>query len=289
MRVCCLLSLMLATTLGCGTAEYGGQTMPKSAAMKRDVTSASPSEASVAGGEEKPQGAMPGVDALRRKIIYTATLELVVEDFEPVQSQVEALVKRSQGYVAHSAVSGMPGRPRSGQWTIRVPVDRYDGFLAAARELGEVQSVKSDSKDVSEEFYDVEARIRNKEQEEQRLLKLLAEATGKLKDVLEVEREVSRVRGEVEQLKGRLRVLSDLTALTTVELRINEVKGYVPQEAPTYGTRVRRAFEGSLTSLVSTARGFLIAMAALAPWLVVFVPAMILVIWLLRTLRRVRP
>jgi len=289
MRWCWVLSLTLATTLGCGAVKHAGQDAPKSVAMKRDTASALPSDASVAGGEQKPEGAMPSADALRRKIIYTATLELVVEDFEPVQSQVETLVKRFQGYVAHSAVSGTPGRPRSGQWTIRVPVDRYDGFLAAARELGEIRSVKSDSKDVSEEFYDVEARIRNKEQEEQRLLKLLAEATGKLKDVLEVEREVSRVRGEVEQLKGRLRVLTDLTALTTVELRIDEIKGYVPEESPTYGTRVRRAFAGSLTSLVSTAQGLSIATAALAPWLVVLVPALVLVIWLLRAMLRRKP
>lgn len=134
-----------------------------------------------------------------------------------------------------------------------------------------------------------EARIRNKEQEEQRLLKLLAEATGKLKDVLEVEREVSRVRGEVEQLKGRLRVLGDLTTLTTVELRIDEVKGYVPEESPSYGTRMRRAFQGSLASLVATAQGLSIAIAALTPWLVVLgVAAGVVVLAIRRATRRRR-
>jgi hypothetical protein len=159
--------------------------------------------------------------------------------------------------------------PRRGEWTIRVPVERYNDLAAAVRQLGEIRSVQSDSRDMTEEYYDTEARIRNKKQEEDRMLKLLDNATGNLKEVLEIEHELSRVREEVERMEGRLRVLSDLTSLSTVKLRVEEVKGYVPEQAPTYATRVRRAFDGSVDTLVSAAQNLSVGIVALAPWAVV--------------------
>ena len=138
---------------------------------------------------------LPAPDKIRRKIIYRAEVDLVVEQFDPVPEGIEKLVQQHQGFIATSNLTGAPGTPRSGRWTVRVPVTGFVEFLAAVRQLGEPRSIRSTSDDVSAEFYDVEARIRNKRQEEERLLKLLAEATGKLEEVLTVEtRTVPRPR-----------------------------------------------------------------------------------------------
>jgi hypothetical protein len=197
------------------------------------------------------------------------------------------LVQDFEGYIAGSTVTGTPGSPRSGKWTIRVPVEGYGKFLTAVQKLGEVHRVSSDSKDVSEEYYDLETRISNKETQEARLLELLADATGKLEEVLSVERELARVREEIERMKGRVRVLNDLTSLTTVELSITEIKDYVPEEAPTYTVRVRRALEGSINSLVSAAVELSILVVAVLPWLgVLLVPAIVTVLFVRRRRRR---
>ena len=98
---------------------------------------------------------------------------------------------------------------------------------------------------------------------------MLDKATGKLEEVLAVEKEITRVRGEIEQAEGRMRVLADLTTLATVELEIDEIKDYVPEDAANYTTRVRRAFEKSVASLVATAKSVSIGAVALAPWLAV--------------------
>jgi tellurite resistance protein len=66
-----------------------------------------------------------------------------------------------------------------------------------------VRSLNSDAQDVTEEFYDVDARLRNKRVEEQRLVEHLKKSTARLQDILAVEREISRVRGEIEQMEGR--------------------------------------------------------------------------------------
>jgi hypothetical protein len=226
-------------------------------------------------------------EAAKRHIIYRAEVDLVVEHFDPLPEQVEAAVREHDGFVSASSLTGSPGHPRSGRWTVRVPVDRFSDFLAAMRLLGEVRSINSTSDDVTAEFYDVEARIRNKQQEEERLLKLLTEATGKLEEVLAVERELSRVRGEIEQAQGRLRMLKDVTELTTVTVSVTEIKNYVPDEAPTYATRVQRALTSSTAAAVATLQTLSLVAVALVPWL----PApllLVLTVWALRRLRRRR-
>jgi hypothetical protein len=221
---------------------------------------------------------------LARKIIYTADVSVAVEDFSPIAAEVEALAKRLGGYVSGSKITGSPGSARTGSWTLRVPVSHYDECLAGARALGEVRSINSNSQDATEEFYDLEARIHNKKQEEERLLKLLASATGKLDEILSVEREVSRVRGEVEQMEGRKRVLSELIDLSTVNVTVEEIKGYVSEESPTYLTRIRRAFESSLLTLLSAATEFSIFLVVIVPWLVILLP-LIPLAWAWKRLR----
>ena len=268
MRYFWLLLAMLGVVLGCENARVAKE--PASEKVGDRLAEAQPAVAS----SGKPTG------AIRRKIIYRATVDLVVEDFNPIPARIETLAKRFDAYLARSNVTGTPGVPRTGQWTVRVPADRCDAFLAALRQVGEVRHVGSDSQDVTEEFYDVEARIRNKKQEEARLLKLLDTATGKLEEVLAVERELSRVRGEVEQSEGRMRVLNELAALATVELLVTEIKDYVPDEAVTYGTRLRHSFELSIRALIFAADQLSIAVVAISPWLaVLLIPALPLAFW----------
>jgi hypothetical protein len=205
---------------------------------------------------------------LKRQIIYDSTLRMVVEDFADIPQRVEKLVQEAGGFVAHSNVQGLAGRPRRGTWKIRLPVADYSNFIERARTLGEVQSLTADSQDVSEQYYDLESRIRNKRKEEERLIKLLEESTGKLTDILQVEKELSRVREELERMQGRMRVLQDLVSLATVTLEIHEEKGYVPPENPTFLARIGRTFSRSWETLVVTAQTASVVVVALAPWIV---------------------
>ena len=268
--------------IGCGGADYSNTEM----AADAPAMALTDSSGSMAVADATLATALPNNDAaIERKIVYTADVDVVVEEFDQVPSRVKELVEQHSGYIAKSNIRGTPGSPRSGEWTIRVPVVDYEKFLAAARDLGEVRSVRTDSDDVTAEFYDIEARIRNKEQEEDRLRKHLDDSTGKLEDILNVEREISRVRGEIEQMEGRMRVLKDLTSLTTINLQVDEIKDYVPEGDPTYSTRVRRAFAKSITALVVAAKAASIAIVAAVPWIAVLL-ALLAVVYLLRPLIR---
>lgn len=274
--------LILLPMLGCSKAQEFKST---DSVAKLSKAIAGISNKAIAGDAEKP---VPGASALQRKIIYTADVDLVVEDFDAIPSEVKKLADRFGGYIAGSNVSGSPGSPRSGEWTIRVPVERFDEFLAAAQQLGEVRSVRTNSQDVSEEYYDIESRLRNKKLAEQRLLKHLTDSTQELKDTLEVERELSRVREQIEQMEGRLKRLENLTSLTTVNLNVEEIKDYVPEEMASYGTRLRRSFSASTNNLWEGTQNVSIGVIAGLPWLGVFgVP--VLGLWTFVRARRKRP
>ena len=235
-----------------------------------------PGVATKSGEEPSPE--------LPRKIIYNATVELLVENLSTVEEQLTRLIKESGGYVAEMDITSHAHLRHSGTWKIRIPVDRFPSFLAAVGKLGELQRSRTDSQDVSQEYYDLGARIINKQQEETRLKKHLDESTGKLEDILAVEREISRVRGEVEQMQGRLKYLTNLSALSTVTITANELKDYTPPVSPTLTTEIGRTFRVSLAALAAFGKGVLLFAVALGPW----VPLIALAGWIIRRVFRRR-
>lgn len=188
-----------------------------------------------------------------RKIIYTARLNVVVEDFVDVPKSVRSLVNQHGGFISVSNVGSMQGRSRSGSWTIRIPVDQYQLFLSATGELGQTASLSQNADDVSEEFFDAKARVSNKKKLEERIVKLLEKSDHKIQHVIEVERELGRVREEIECIEGRIRYLTDRTSLTTVHLDIREQRNYVPETAPTFTSRIANAWTASLVRFQLTA------------------------------------
>jgi hypothetical protein len=201
------------------------------------------------------------------KIIYQAHIELAVERFAGIGDEVAKLAKQSGAYVADSSLSGSTGESRHGIWKIRVPVAHFEDFVTAAKGLGELVRASTTSQDVSEEYYDVDAIIRNKTKHEERLIALLEERPGKLEDVIAIERELSRVREELERMQGRMRFLTDRTSLTTVELSIAEIRNYEPAQAATLATRLRRSLEKSATTLQTSGEALLVAAVGIVPWL----------------------
>ncbi len=204
---------------------------------------------------------------LPRKVIYNADVSLIVGDLSAAEEQLKGLIKDHKGYVAQSDSTGKTGAQRTATWKVRIPVEGFDDFLAAVLKLGVPDRTSTDSKDVSEEFYDVQARVKAKKVEEDRLLKHLDKSTGKLDEILAVERELSRVRGEIEQLEGRLQVLSNLTELTTITVNLREDRDYVPPQAPTFGQNVSDTFWGSLHALEAFGKALVLFAVAVGPWL----------------------
>jgi Domain of unknown function (DUF4349) len=271
-----LLSVFMA---GC----KGGEPLDSVANAKQVVSRAEVSDAMGAPGGASIAPADAPVDMAKqaqeqpkmpRKIIYTADVVVLVDDLSPVEAKLKEALKASDGFIASATVTGSTRGERNGVWKVRIPVAQFETFLQKMKDVGEVQSSSSQSDDVSEEFYDVAARIKNKKVEEERLIQHLKTSTGKLTDILAVEREISRVREEIERMEGRLRFLTNQTDLTTITLTVNEAHGYVPESAPTFRNQIGRTFGGSITLMADFFKGAFLLIIGLLPWLLLLgVPA----------------
>jgi hypothetical protein len=137
-------------------------------------------------------------------------------------------------------------------------------------------------------YYDLRARINNKRQEEECLLEHLKKSTGSLKDILAVEENLSRVRGEIERMQGHLQRWDKETQLATVTVVLHDRKGYVPPTNPAFGTTVGRTFAASLDALAEFGKMVVLTLVAVTPWAVVLaVPAV--PVWLALRRRARRP
>src|SRR5262249_53432003 len=152
-------------------------------------------------------------------------------------------------------VTGSTGERRHGTWVLRVPVDRLDAFRAEVVKLGEPLKNSVDSEDVTEEYYDLQARIKNMQADEDALRKLYEKTTGKLDDILAVRRELANLRREIDAKQGRLKLLTNLTDLTTVHVTLSERTAFVPEEAADFATTISRTFGDSIRAMAQVGRG----------------------------------
>ena len=164
------------------------------------------------------------------KIIRTGKLIVEVPSYADSAAQVEQIVARHRGFIGDSNVVELTGGAITGTLVIRVPAEQFEGLFAALKALGRIVSEHSDAADVTAAYVDLEARILSHRVTEERLHDLVRNKTivDKVSSLLEVERELQRVRSEIEQMQGELRVMGDRVALSTITLALSEPKRIVP-------------------------------------------------------------
>ena len=221
-----------------------------------------------------------------RRIIYEAEISLVVKSMAETEAQIAKLLKQFDGYVGESNVDRRQGEHLTGQWKVRIPAPQFENFLEAVSKLGIAESRRQTAQDVSAEFVDLEAQIANKKRLEERIVSLLKDTTGKIKDVIEVEQELGRVRGEIEQMEGRLRYLTNRTDLTTVTIVAREEENYVPPAAPTFANRIKETWKSSLENLRAFGEQLVVATVVAFPWVAVLSIILVPTTWYAR--KRVR-
>jgi hypothetical protein len=277
MRLSLLWFVGLALLFGCAGDKAGSHKDKGKGGPRREAANdkAAPEAAqapAVAGGKQ-PQGGerAPQKDkkAQPRLIIYTGQVELIVADFEEARVKMMAALKEQDGYVSGSEVTGQPGEPRYGRWTLRIPVAKFETFLDELARLGELRRQTLDSEDVTDRYFDTKAEVANLEARQEALRKLYQEKIGgsKLTDLLEVDRELSNVSGQINLRKGQLQRWEKLVEFATITLTLRDRRGYVPPESPDFGTTVGRTFHSSIDALVSTGKGIVLVAVAVGPWL----------------------
>ena len=155
-------------------------------------------------------------------LIRTGQAQLEVDSIDPAIAGVRALAQRLGGYVGNTALTGGRQQARSASLELKLPAEQFEQALTGLGAIGKVESVNATAQDVGEEYVDLQARRTNASRMEQRLLELLDRRTGRLEDVLAVERELARVREEIERFDGRLRYLRTRAAVSTLTVNLHE-------------------------------------------------------------------
>jgi hypothetical protein len=204
------------------------------------------------------RGSLPGV-----MVIRTGQASVQVDSLENSVAQLRQLAGRLGGYLANSSYQAGSAQYRSASIELRVPSERFDELVNGMSPLGKVEYVNITAQDVGEEYADVAARITNGKRLEDRLIELLAKRTGKLQDVLEVERELARVREEIERYEGRLRYLSAHASMSSLTISIHEP---LPIQGPYRGSPViAQAFQQAWRNFVNLNAAVIASLGVVVP------------------------
>jgi hypothetical protein len=191
-----------------------------------------------------------------RKIVQTATISLQVSQVGGSFEEVSRIATIAGGFIASSKFA-LQGDDQIASMTIRVPAASYQDVLNDLRGLGvKVDSEGSNASDVTEEYSDLEARLRNLEATEARLLELMGRATN-VNEILQVQDRLNGVRGEIERVLGRISLLDKLTDLATITVHLRPVVGGSggTNGGFDFGAEVSKAWDESLEFLGDVAAG----------------------------------
>ena len=222
--------------------------------------------------EPLPQDVSPAQQG--RIVIYTGDMSLIVQDTREAAEAITQLAAEQGGYVSNSHLYEYDEVLR-GTVTIRVLAENYQPTLEQLRQLAKrVESENTTTQDVTEEYTDLEARKVNLERTEEALQKLLDERQkfGSTEDILEVYRELTNVRGQIEQIEGRMRYLSTQAALSTITIEL--IPDVLYQPVAIAGWEPRGVAKSALQALVSALQ----VIATLIIWAIVFLLPILVII-----------
>ena len=199
-------------------------------------------------------------------IVRTASLALVSKEFDQTRAAIEAAVRQHRGYTAQLTVTGQAGTGQSLTATFRVPADQLDAVMAELKKLGRVEQESQSGEEVTQQYVDLSARLANARRTEQRLGQVLEQRTGKMPDVLAVEREMARVREEIERMEAQLKNLDKQVEFASLQVRlIEEYKAQIEVTPPSTGTRLRNALVEGYRTLVENALGLMTFLLSYGP------------------------
>lgn len=264
---------------------YLGEAMPPAIAPQAGGVNAIPVASGGSGGGTSPMQLMQQSET-DRFLIRNGSLTLEVKDPAQAARAIEQLALTHQGYTGELNESVDHLQRKMISLSLRVPAKDFERVIADIEKLGSVIQKYVSAEDVTEQFVDTQARIRNLRDTEARLLAHLADSK-KLSDTLDVEREITRIRGELEGLEGRLKFLAHRISFSTLSVTLQPEPGPEPLR-PAYGFSTRKEFTAALRDLVMFGQGIWAQVIWLGVWSVVWLPLLLIGRWLWLKISRAR-
>lgn len=268
--------LLLLTLLFSGCSAGNSRSGNMYASVPEASTDKSSAEVGI-GGEK---------GSTSRKIIVTANFQLEAEDFAAASQALLDAVNNGGGYVESMRESGGETNRGDGSYTVRIPVEAMDSFAQELEKIGTVTQRSQNSNDITDAYYDVDARLRAKRTQHARILALMEKAET-LSDLLQLEQELASVEAEIDQLAGTQKRYDDQVEYATVTVWLRQTT-LSQVGAPSFAYEALNALRDSLSVGVSILRGLAIALIWLAPYLIVAAVVITVVLLATRKKRRAR-
>jgi len=164
----------------------------------------------------------PAPELANRKLVRNATVELETVSFDDALQKITAFANEERGYVATTSSEKQANGKLRGEVVVKVLPENLDHFLQKLRGLGELKNQTLGTEDVTKTYFDTDARLKNARVMEQRLIDMLKTKTGKVSDLLQVEKELGRVREEIEKMQGELKYWDSQVQFATVTISLAE-------------------------------------------------------------------
>lgn len=287
-----LLALMMALTLaGCGSAAENASSADAAprdhsgywSATDSDAYETAESQADDMLAVEPGTAAGDSQSGKPVKMIYTGYMEMQTLDFDKATGDIDALVKALGGYFQQSSVSNGSNGYRRANYTIRVPAAQFEPFFQQAGELCHVTYKNASADDVSESYYDTEARLETARIKLERLQTLLAKATS-MEDIITIESAISETEWDIEELSGTLRHYDALVDYATIDVELCEVYKLSGQDeaVTTFGGRLGQSFVNGLKAVGGTLEDLAVWIAYSWVWLVVLAVVIVVIVRIVR-------
>lgn len=207
-----------------------------------------------------------------RMLIYRGQISLEVVDLSKTMLELSSLVDSLNGYVAGSSTSNYDSQ-KTGTISIRIPKLSFQNALSTIEGMGVLKDRSTSSEDITEQYIDLKARLTNLQSQEETLRGILSKAVN-VPDVLAVQKELERVRGDIDSLTGTLNYLEKNVEMSLITVNLTEPKStQVKIPGPDWGEVVNTA----IFALYYVARGLTILIVALIPIAVITVPILYLI------------
>ena len=202
---------------------YPATVPPAETAQAEMAGRESASEAVVMNSAAAPSSAeTPAAEVANRKLIRNANVDLEIASFDDAVQKITAFANEERGYVATTNSQKQANGKLRGQVIVKVLPENLDRFLQKIRGLGQLKNQTLGTEDVTKAYFDTDARLKNARVMEQRLIEMLKMKTGKVSDLLQVEKELGRVREDIEKMQGELKYWDSQVQLATVTISLAE-------------------------------------------------------------------
>ena len=268
--------LVLAVAMpACTRARYSDSPAAASRADSTAAVQQAPDEArttaeraaspKVAANADKGSSGLSPLDAMlaSRKLIRTAQIALEVASYEEAAERVARLAESHGGYLADAQAARGAQDRRRGTIVVRVPAEAFAAAYAELKGLGKIETETVSTQDVTKAYADLETRLRVKRDAEGRLREILRTRTARLSDVLEAERELTRITEEIEQIEGERRYYDQQVALSTISAVLHEPEAVI---RPGTLSPLVEALRDSLHALAASAGALLYVTVVALPW-----------------------